>query len=252
MKIRESAGPQQALIHHSLILDQVMMPEHPAPWPRPLSLALGMMEFLLLEGLSEAEAETLLGLAATLHIPAHGRVLHWGEDLAQQPRHILYQRRRRIAYIAPSQVLLHRLTVLENITLAPRYHRRQSPAEVIQEHTALLKHLEIMPYLAHRPPELPEEIAVRVLWARAFIKNPELILAAPFSFRTARETNRIILTLLEDYRAAWRGAVLLVGTTLESVYPLADRLLRLQSGHLEEVWLPGPVTRPVTPYISFL
>ncbi|MDD3580077.1 MAG: hypothetical protein PHW74_03530 [Desulfobacca sp.] len=246
------ARPESAiLIQHSLVLDQVILPEHPADWPCPLSLTLGLKEFLLLEGLDLAAAQQLLSLAATLQLAVQGRVLLWGQDVAAAARDDLYQRRRRLAYLAPGQVLLHRLTVLENITLPGRYFQQRSISEIIKDNSELLATLGLTPYFSCYPTELPADIYFRALWARAFLKDPELILAAPGAGATTPENNRLILMLLRDYREQRRGAVLLTGPGLEAFPSLADRCFRLESRGLIEIRVPGQTAPSLTPYLLF-
>ena len=240
------------MIQHSLLLDQVILPRHPPDWPIPLNLTLGLKEFLIIEGLTPAGAQKLLSLAATLQFPTQGRVRYWGQEPAQGSRPELYRLRRRIAYISPGQVLLGRLTVVENITLPARYFQQRTMKEIVRDYSDLIERLELTPYFSCYPAELPADIYSRVLWACALIKKPELILAAPFSSPITLKNNHLILSLLRDYREQHRGAVLLAGPDLQAARPLADRLLRLQAGRLTEIRVPGHAAPPVTPYLSFL
>lgn len=248
MKISQGRPDQGTLIHHSLILEKVVLPEHPPSWPLPLSLALGLKEFLVLEGLNIPEAKALLSLAASLQVPAQGRVFHWGQDVTTRARANLYGLRRRIAYISPDQVLLHRRSVQENIALVACYYQGRTVSQVVRDHRELLEYLHLVPYLSKFPAEISEEILFRVLWARELIKEPELILAVPLGPRSTPESTRLILGLLGEYRQHRRGAVLLTGASLDAAQPLADRLVRLHSGQLTERRFPGPATT----YLSLL
>lgn len=248
MKNTGGESNYETLVQHSLILRQVVLPEHPSGWPSALNLALGLKEFLILEGLSMAEAQLLLRLAATLQAPAQGQVLHWDQDVSQLSRENLFGLRRQIAYISPGMVLLHRLTVLENVTLAVRYFQLRSRSRIAQEASELLERLQLGPYQSYFPPELPEEIYFRVLWARALIKEPELILATPFGAWPTQESKPLIMALLREYQDQHQGAVLLAGPYLQDAYPLADRVLVLQSGQFTEYRFPGPFST----YLSFL
>ncbi|OPX20544.1 MAG: hypothetical protein BZ151_03360 [Desulfobacca sp. 4484_104] len=247
MKNHAARSEPAILIQHSLVLDQVILSEHPANWPCPLSLALGLKEFLLLEGLELAAAPQLLSLAASLQFPVRGRVWLWGLDIARAARDDLYQQRRRLAYLAPGQVLLHRLTLLENITLPGRYFQQRNMSEIIKDNSELIETLGLTPYFSCYPPELPADIYFRGLWARAFLVEPELILAAPGAGPTIPENNRLILMLLRDYREQQRGAVVLTGPGLETFRSLADRYLRLEAGGLIEIRVPGQTAPPLIP-----
>ncbi|MFP3868061.1 MAG: hypothetical protein ACLFUU_07855 [Desulfobacteraceae bacterium] len=248
----DSIHPEpELLVQHSLCLDRVLLPGHPPDWPTPLSLTLGLKEFLVIDGLSLAGAQQLLSVAAALQFPIQGRVRHWGQDLTRLSRTDLYQLHRRIAFISPGQVLLRGLTVVENITLPGRYFQRRAMREIIKDYSELIEHFGLRPYFSHYPSELPAEIYSRVLWAGALIKEPKLILAAPFSSPPSPENQHLILARLKNYRQQHQGAVLLTGPDLAAARPLADRLLRMKSGGLAEIRLAGQPPPPISQYLSF-
>ena len=222
------------MLRHSLIFKGVTLPEHPAGWPRPFDLNLGLKEVLLIEGVDLAESEALLSVAATLRAPVKGRVWHWGKDTARTPRLELYQLRRQIAYITPREVLLHRLTIMENIALGPCYYQDTTVGEVFRRHAGLLEFLGLGPYLSLFPPKVPEAVYFRALWARELVKEPELILAALEGPLSAGETYKMIFPWLKNYLEEQDRAAIIMGRSLKAFQPLAHRLLRLQAGHLEE------------------
>ncbi len=108
----------RGLLQTSVLLEAVTAPELADFCPGPVSLAVGLHEFVVLEGLTTREADALLRLAATLRRPAAGRIFHWGRDLFSLSREDLYPWRRRLALVSPFQSLLPRLTVQENVTLS--------------------------------------------------------------------------------------------------------------------------------------
>jgi ABC-type lipoprotein export system ATPase subunit len=240
------------MLHHSLGIEDVLMPEHPATWPTPLNLSLGLKELLLVEGMSLEEGDVLLQLAATLLFPLKGRVWHWDEETSRLSRPELFRLRGNIAYIPSRKVLIHRLTVLENITLAPRYHLYCTQDEAIEEHAKLIELLELEPYLSYFPPQLPDDLYFRAMWARELIKKSEIILAVPQETPIMRENYRLILAILHPYLTTRQGAVMLVGNSLEDFYPLAHRRLKLESRQLIEHHLQGPQDRHLIDFLNLL
>ncbi|AEB09396.1 hypothetical protein Desac_1541 [Desulfobacca acetoxidans DSM 11109] len=243
------------LLHTSLVLSEVVAPELKVSRHGPVSLTVGLQEFVLLAGLTAREADYLLRLAATLRPPSGGRIFHWGQDLFSLPRNALYLWRARLAFVSPFQSLLPRLTVLENITLSQTLLTGRSPDEVASQHQVLLNRLDLMPFLADHPRTLPVRAYHLALWARELLKQPELILGLLPSSEDlygGPPLTLYLLPLLQEFHARRRGAILLAGPDLASFYHAADRLVRCR----EDVWqgepLPGRANQPLIDYLNLL
>uniref|UniRef100_A0A7C3V6P1 ABC transporter domain-containing protein n=1 Tax=Desulfobacca acetoxidans TaxID=60893 RepID=A0A7C3V6P1_9BACT len=233
-------------------LEQVLLPGASGPWPAPLDLALELQEVLLIEGPDPEESRPLMAVAASLRAPAAGRVWHWGLEafkLAREERCLL---RRRIAYIAPGQVLIRRLTLAKNIALGPCYYEGISTQEVLAAHAGLLEQLNLQPFLDLLPDEVEAGIYKRALWARELIKEPALILAAMGAWEEPLREAGAGSLVLQEYLASRGGAALLLGRSLEAFYPLASRVLRLQPGRLTSKPLPAHPGRPLTDFLPLV
>lgn len=240
------------MLQSSLIMQQVILPEHPPGLPAPLDLEVGLLEVLEIEGLSLAESEAMLEVASTLEAPLEGQVWHWGKEAIRLPREEIFDLRAQIAFITPRQVLLHRLTLRENIAMGPCYNRGLTTSEAIHQHAALLAQLELAPYLAEFPPQVPEDIYYRALWAREMVKVPELILAVAAEPLENLATQKIILAVLQDYLEKQRCAVLLVGQSLRAFHPLAHRVLKLESGRFVDHHLVEAKGRPLVNFLPLV
>ena len=141
------------MLHHALNLDMVTLPGDSA-WPAPLSLAVAFNEVVLIEGAGLAVSSPLLEVASTLASPVAGHVRHWGRDAATRRRERLFRLRRRIAYISPQQVLLHLMSLAENIALGPCYYQGCSEAEALAPHADLLEQLELKAHLTKNPTQV--------------------------------------------------------------------------------------------------
>lgn len=228
------------MLRHSLVMHEVILPGLPRDWPTPLDLELGLKEVLFLEGVGWDTAEPFLRVAATLDFPLQGEVWYWGENLLLLPRGEMFRLRRQMAYIAPDQVLLHRLTLRENIALTICYHQNVTVTQALQRHQELLDKLALTPYLALPPPELPPEVYWRGLWARELVQEPELVLACLDGPGWTMDNQSLLLEVLQDYLAGDQGAVLLAGRNLAALHSLAHRLLRLAEGRFLETCLKEP------------
>jgi ABC-type lipoprotein export system ATPase subunit len=240
------------MLHYALNLELVTLPEAAAAWPVPLSLAVALNEVVLLEGADLATAEPLLEVAAALRSPVTGKVWHWGQDAATLPREDLYQLRSRMAYISPRQVLLQRLSLGENIALAPCYHQGYSEVEALAPHADLLEHLKLQAHLDQYPAQVSAAVYTRAVWARELLKEPELILAAISGVLATAAGAQILLTVLKAYLARYAAAVVLLGETLEPYYPLGHRLLRLEGGQLLEKPALEHRARPLTAFLPLV
>jgi ABC-type lipoprotein export system ATPase subunit len=239
------------MLNYALNLNLVTLPLN-AVWPAPLSLSLAFNEVVLIEGAGPAVSSPLLEVAATLASPVSGNVRHWGRDATMQRREKLYRLRRRIAYISPQQVLLHLLTLAENIALGPCYYQGYSEAEALALHADLLEQLELKAHLTRYPPQVSNAIYSRAVWARELVKGPELILAVISGEFATTAGGAILANVLREYRARYGAAALLLGESLEAFYPLGHRLLLLEAGQLRKQTIIEHRARPLTAYLPLV
>ena len=239
------------MLHDALNLELVTLPGAATAWPSPLSIAVALNEVVLIEGATPSAAVPLLEVAATLQSPVVGMVRHWTQIAENLPREELYQLRARIAYISPRQVLLHRLSLGENIALAPCYHMECSVSEALEPHADLLEHLKLQAHLDQFPAQVSAGVYARALWARELLKGPELILAT-ISGDLAAAGAPMLLTVLQDYLSLYGAAAVLVGESLEPYYPLGQRLLRLEAGQLLTMPTLEHRARPLTAYLPLV
>ena len=237
------------MLQDALNLELVTLPGAAAAWPAPLSLAVALNEVVLIEGANPAMAEPLLDVAAALQSPLGGQVRHWDQNAETLPRAELYHLRSRIAYISPRQVLLHRLSLSENIALAPCYHQGCSESEALEPHTDLLEYLKLHAHLDQFPGQVSAAVYTKAVWARELLKEPELILASTSGDAAA---TAMLVAVLRDSLALYRAAIIVLGESLEPFYPLGHRLLRLESGQLLKMPVLEYRTRPLTAYLPLV
>jgi ABC-type lipoprotein export system ATPase subunit len=243
-------GESDFMLHYALNLDSVTLPGEAAAWPTPLFLSVALNEVVLIEGAGPAVSLPLADVAATLQFPAAGRVRHWGQEAAAMPREELYRLRGRIAYISPRQMLLHRLTLGENIALGPCYHLGWSEAEALAAHALLLEHLDLPAHLSRYPAQVPGLVYARAVWARELVKEPELILAVVSGELLTTAEAALLATVLRDYLGRYGAAAVLWGESLELFYSLGHRLLWLEANQLRQRPLLEHRARPLTAYLS--
>jgi ABC-type lipoprotein export system ATPase subunit len=239
------------MLHYALNLELLTLPEAPA-WPAPLSVSVALNEVVLIEGVEPALAEPLLEVTAALRSPLTGQVRHWGQNAETLPREDLYHLRSRMAYISPRQVLLQRLSLGENIALAPCYHLGCSAAEALEPHAGLLEHLKLTAHLDQFPAQVSAAVYARAVWARELVKGPELILAGIEGTLATATGAEMLLPVLTAYLARYGAAALFLGESLEPYYPLGHRLLRLEAGQLLKQPIMEHRARPLTAYLPLV
>ena len=237
------------MLHHSLILKDLVLAEHPSRWPLPFHLDLGLSECLVMEGIGVKEVENLATVAATLSPVAAGELWLWGREVNDVTRTELFELRRRIALITPQQVLLHRLTLAENLTLGPAYHQGSSEASILEQNTPLLERLELHDHLQSFPPQLPDHLVHRALWARELMKEPDLILAVIGDPLSPGDQQRLMAPLLKDLVSLQKTAILLMGRSLRAFHSLAHRLLRFKDGRFLEHRFLEHESRPLVGFL---
>ena len=191
-------------------------------------------ELVVLLGRSGSGKSTLLNLISGIDNPTSGRVLFGDTDLTGLSEHerTLF-RREYIGFIFQSFNLIPTLTVEENILLPLELTGRTSA----EEHEEALSFLDEVG-LRDRADSFPDRLSggeqQRVAIARALAHDPLLILAdeptGNLDFKTGEQVMSFFQRLI--HRA---GRTMLIATHDRDILELADRVLSLRGGVLEEL-----------------
>jgi putative ABC transport system ATP-binding protein len=191
-------------------------------------------EFVVLLGRSGSGKSTLLNLISGIDQPSSGTIRVNGQpitELDERSRTLI--RRDQIGFVFQFFNLIPTLTVLENITL-PQELAGQSFQQAQQSAMQLLEKIG----LADRKDTYPDKLSggqqQRVAIARALAHNPSLILADEPTGNLDEETGQRVLELLLDLTRT-AGKTLIMATHNPDIAQLADRVLRVQDGHLAPV-----------------
>src|SRR5215475_15295169 len=107
--------------------------------PAQLDLDLRRGEIGVIHVDDESEAAAMVDLCVGLAVPASGRVRFLGVDWATRTRPQRLHRRRRIGFVAQTEVWPAQMTIMDSILLAPLYHSDRSRDDVVVEATALAR-----------------------------------------------------------------------------------------------------------------
>ncbi|MGF1604231.1 MAG: ABC transporter ATP-binding protein [Thermosynechococcaceae cyanobacterium] len=191
-------------------------------------------EFIVLLGQSGSGKSTLLNLISGIEQPTTGRVTISDVCLSglNERKRTLF-RRDRIGFIFQFFNLIPTLTVLENITL-PQELAGVPQAVVKQKAIALLDRIGLGDLGEAFPDKLSGGQQQRVAIARALVHDPMLVLADEPTGNLDEETGQTVLDLLlELTRSAHK--TLIMATHNPDIAKLADRVMRMQDGHLVEL-----------------
>ncbi|WP_310394660.1 ATP-binding cassette domain-containing protein [Hymenobacter sp.] len=213
-----------------------------------VSFAVAAGETMVLLGPSGCGKTTLLKLLNRLIEPDGGTVEINGRDARQQPVEAL---RRGIGYVIQQVGLLPHYTVAENVAVVPRL-LGHAPAAIEARTTALLTRLHLPParYAGQYPHQLSGGQQQRVGLARALAADPPIVLLdEPFGALDplTRASIRREFRELEELR---RKTVVLVTHDVTEAFELADRILLLDAGRVQQLGTPRELLfRPANDFV---
>ncbi len=191
-------------------------------------------EFIAMIGRSGSGKSTLLNLLAGLDLPSSGDI--WIGDAcisALDDRARTLFRRHQIGFVFQFFNLIPTLTVRENVRLAAelsgwRQKQAQEQSQRLLETVGLLERANVF------PDKLSGGEQQRIAIARALCADPHVILADEPTGNLDADTGAMVLDLLVRL-ARERGKTLIMVTHSPDVAALADRILKLDHGHLTEI-----------------
>ncbi len=193
---------------------------------------LGRGEITILLGRSGSGKSTLLNLLSGIDLPDEGEVMVDGTAInrlseAARTRY----RRRDVGFIFQFFNLIPTLTVAENLLLPLELNRQSDRGHRVAE---LLAEVGLADRAGSFPDVLSGGERQRVACARALVHDPDLILADEPTGNLDIETGIQVLELL-DRLTRQAGKTMVMATHSRQVVGVADRILRIEGGHLEEV-----------------
>ena len=203
-----------------------------------VDLTIAPGQFVVLLGQSGSGKSTLLHLIGGIDTPSSGSVGIGGVDLtALDERHRTLFRRDHIGFIFQFFNLIPTLSVLENVTLPGELAGRPRPA-LESAARDLLARVGLADRASTRPDKLSGGQQQRVAIARALLHQPLLILADEPTGNLDEHTGEQVLQLLIDLTRQ-QGRTLIMATHNGAIADRADRVLRVQEGHLLEASAPA-------------
>jgi polar amino acid transport system ATP-binding protein len=198
---------------------------------RSIDLTVAEHEVVALIGASGSGKSTLLRCINLLEPINAGRIFLSGEEITRARR--VNDVRRRIGIVFQSYNLFPHMSVLRNVTLAPRDVLGLSKSEADGRATALLDRFGLAGKRAEYPDRLSGGQQQRVAIVRALAMQPELML---FDEVTSALDPELVAEVLEVIRELAAGGMTMIIATHEMSFArdMADRVCFLDAGRILE------------------
>jgi ABC-type lipoprotein export system ATPase subunit len=200
-----------------------------------VSLRIGRGDFVAITGHSGSGKTTLLAILGGLSRPSSGRVLFDGADLYASSGDALSEYRcERVGFVFQCASLLCALTAKENLLLPTRFRpSRLGPDALEARALELLELVGLRDKADAFPAELSGGQQRRVAIARAFMNDPQVILADEPTGDLDEETEAEVMKLFREINERAGTAVVLVTHDMDLARKAPRRLLMHKGTLLE-------------------
>ena len=189
-------------------------------------------EFVAIVGKSGSGKSTLLHMMGGLDTPTSGKVLIRGKDIfSYKDDALAVFRRRKIGCIFQSFNLVSSINVWENIILPIGLDGRKADEKFVMD---IVSTLGLEKKLHNLPNTLSGGQQQRVAIARALASKPDILFAdeptGNLDSRTSDEVIALLKMSVDKY-----GQTLVMITHDEDIAQIADRILMIEDGKVEEL-----------------
>jgi len=197
-----------------------------------ISLTVGEHEVICLIGASGAGKSTLLRCVNLLEPVDSGRIVFAGEEISQRGVDVNGVR-RRIGIVFQAFNLFPHMSVLENVTLAPRLALGQRRGEAEQQARVLLDRFGLSDKVEAYPDHLSGGQQQRVAIVRALAMQPRLMLLDEVTSALDPELVGEVLEVIRELAAG--GMTMLIAThEMAFAREIANRVCFLDDGVILE------------------
>ena len=203
---------------------------------RDINMRVGKQEVVVVIGPSGSGKSTLIRCINRLEEHDRGRIVVNGVELGNDIRNI-QEVRREAGMVFQSFNLFPHLTVLDNITLAPRQVRRTPKKQAEAEAMELLMRVRIPEQARKFPGQLSGGQQQRVAIARSLAMKPQVMLFDEPTSALDPEMIKEVLDVMQEL--ATTGMTMVVVThEMGFARSVADRVVFMSDGQIVEVGTP--------------
>jgi putative ABC transport system ATP-binding protein len=200
-----------------------------------INLVIPTGQFIAITGASGSGKTTLLSLIAGLDEPTQGEIIIDGQDITKLNEDALAELRgQHFGFIFQNFNLIPTLTALENVVLS---------AELNGTNGAQKKSIDLLNIVGlskrnhHYPVQLSGGEQQRLCLARAFVNQPDIILADEPTGNLDSQNSKRVLDLMTNLHHEKKATILLV-THEEDVAQKAERIIIMGDGKIIEDSIP--------------
>jgi putative ABC transport system ATP-binding protein len=203
---------------------------------RNVSFEIEEGEICVIVGESGAGKTTLLNVLGGMDTLTDGRILLSYLDISKySKKELALYRRNSVGFVFQFYNLIPNLTALENVEIVSQLSRDSlNPKKMLEE-------VGLKGRMNHFPAGLSGGEQQRVAIARALAKNPKLLLCDEPTGALDYRTGRDILQLIQD-TCRRKNMTTIIITHNTALTEMADRVIRLKSGRIREMWINEYVT----------
>jgi polar amino acid transport system ATP-binding protein len=232
--------------HSTLLLENVHKSFEENEVLKGIDLSVAPHEVVCLIGASGSGKSTLLRCVNLVEPIDAGRVVVEGEEITAQGVDA-NRIRRRIGIVYQAYNLFPHMTVMRNITLAPREALKQNRAQAEENARRLLDRFGLLDRENEYPDRLSGGQQQRVAIVRALAVHPHLMLLDEVTSALDPELVAEVLAVIKEL--AREGMTMLIAThEMSFARDIADRVCFLEAGHILEQGPPNKIfTSPENP-----
>ena len=196
---------------------------------KSIGLTIPSGQFIAITGHSGSGKTTLLSLIAGLDNPSRGTIKIDGQDITKlNEDELALLRGKRFGFIFQNFHLIPTLTALENVVLSAELNKTPGATKKSED---LLGVVGVGDRQHHYPAQLSGGEQQRLSLARAFVNEPNIILAdEPTGNLDSKNSNRIIELIRELHRV--KQATIILVTHEPQVAKQSQRILTLEDGKI--------------------
>lgn len=190
--------------------------------------------FNIIYGQSGSGKSTLLNILTGLQKPSKGYVSFENKNVYElSPNDLAYFRANRIGIVYQQNFWVKSLNVIENVSI-PLYFLGYSRKMAAKKAYAALEMVKMQDYSKKYPALLSGGEQQRVAVARAIVNDPLFIIADEPTGSLDSAAGDMIMNLLYEAQVNFGRTIILVTHNMEYL-PLADHLLHIQDGVVEQM-----------------
>jgi len=196
---------------------------------KSIDLTIPTGQFIAITGHSGSGKTTLLSLIAGLDTPTDGKINIDGQDITKlNEDELALLRGNRFGFIFQNFHLIPTLTALENVVLSLELNNTPG---AIKKSEDLLSKVGLGDRLNHYPAQLSGGEQQRLSIARAFVNEPDIILADEPTGNLDSKNSDHIMDLIQELHQIKQATIILV-THESQVANQSQRILTLEDGKI--------------------